>query len=179
MKQDQIADMKEKMYDEYNPNSSRQKKDEPKHKFSLNMAGLATTTHAAGGQLDSGSGRGELLQGFGAQNSGRTMGITPSNAASRAFPGLGVKPGMGLGAASMMSASPMNASQISARFRGIGANVLPQSPTASDVSRAQVDFSKYDPKAMRKKKDLFPERKTLIKKEEDMEIFMTDTTEDP
>jgi hypothetical protein len=32
---------------------------------------------------------------------------------------------------------------------------------------------------MRKKKDLVPERKTLIKKEEDMEIFMTDTTEDP
>ena len=51
----------------------------------------------------------------------------------------------------------------------------------SDISRAKFDFqgAGYDPKAMRKQSDANPDRKVIQKVEEDMEVFMTDTREDP
>ena len=49
----------------------------------------------------------------------------------------------------------------------------------SDMSRAKFDFSGYNADEFRKKKPKSPERPILIKEEEDMEIFMTDTTQDP
>jgi len=96
---------------------------------------------------------------------------------SRAFPGLGIGGGDAL---SMMSTSPMNADKISARFKAarMGAGGIP-TPLGSDMSRAKLDFSGYDPKAMRKKKEQSPDVKVLKKVEDDMEIFMTDTTENP
>ena len=74
----------------------------------------------------------------------------------------------------------MNADKISARFKAarMGAGGIP-TPLGSDMSRAKFDFSGYDPKAARKKKDETPDVKVLKKVEDDMEIFMTDTTEDP
>lgn len=52
-------------------------------------------------------------------------------------------------------------------------------PLGSDMGRARFDFSGYDPAQFRKKKPPSPERKVIKKIEEDMEIFMTDTTENP
>lgn len=42
------------------------------------------------------------------------------------------------------------------------------------MSRAKFDFSGYDPERMRKKKAPSPERKVIVKLEEDMEIFTSD-----
>ena len=44
-------------------------------------------------------------------------------------------------------------------------------PLGSDMSRAKFDFSGYDPKVMRKKKEELPERPIWKKVEEDMETF--------
>ena len=49
----------------------------------------------------------------------------------------------------------------------------------SDMSRAKFDFSGYNPDEFRKKKPKSPERPIIMKVEEDLEIFMTDTTKDP
>lgn len=74
----------------------------------------------------------------------------------------------------------MNADKISARFKAarIGAGGIP-TPLGSEISRTKLDFSGYDPKLMRKKKEEPPDVKVLKKEEDDMEIFMTDTTENP
>jgi hypothetical protein len=80
---------------------------------------------------------------------------------------------------SNVSASPLNAGQMSNRFRArMGAGGIP-TPLGSDMSRAKFDFSGYDPAVMRKKKEPSPERKVITKIEEDMEVFITDTREDP
>ena len=42
------------------------------------------------------------------------------------------------------------------------------------MSRAKFDFTGYDPKAQRKQKEPSPERKVIVKVEDDMEIFTTD-----
>jgi hypothetical protein len=52
-------------------------------------------------------------------------------------------------------------------------------PLASDMRRVKFYFSGYDPKAMRKQKEPSPARKITKKVEEDMEIFMTDITDNP
>ena len=52
-------------------------------------------------------------------------------------------------------------------------------PLGSDMSMKKFDFSGYDPTARRKKKAQSPARKVLIKQEDDMEVFVTDTTENP
>ena len=52
-------------------------------------------------------------------------------------------------------------------------------PMGSDMSRAKFDFSGYDPEAMRKKKPKSPERKVIHKVEDDVEIFVSDFTDDP
>ena len=52
-------------------------------------------------------------------------------------------------------------------------------PLGSDMSMRKFDFSGYDPKAMRKKKAPSPERKVIKKTEEDMEVFISDMTEQP
>lgn len=52
-------------------------------------------------------------------------------------------------------------------------------PLGSDMSMRKFDFSGYDPKAMRKKKPPSPERKVIKKTEEDMEVFVSDMTEQP
>lgn len=53
-------------------------------------------------------------------------------------------------------------------------------PLGSDMSRAKFDFTGYDPAEwMRNKKQPSPERKVITKIEEDMEVFTTDTREDP
>ena len=52
-------------------------------------------------------------------------------------------------------------------------------PLGSDMSRAKFDFSGYDPAQFRQSKPQLPERKVIRKEEEDMEIFMTDTTDEP
>ena len=52
-------------------------------------------------------------------------------------------------------------------------------PLGSDMSMRKFDFSGYDPKAMRKKKQQSPERKVIKKEDDDMEVFISDMTEQP
>lgn len=109
----------------------------------------------------------ETITGYGA------AGTTPSNG----------KPGSRFAhladSVSNVSASPLNAGQLAGRYRArMGAGGIP-TPLGSDMSRAKFDFSGYDPAVMRKKKEPSPERKVITKIEEDMEVFTTDTREDP
>jgi hypothetical protein len=68
---------------------------------------------------------------------------------------------------------------LSNRFKTrLGMGGIP-TPLASDMSRAKFDFSGYDPKAMRKQKEPSPARKVTKKIEEDMEIFITDISDNP
>jgi hypothetical protein len=76
---------------------------------------------------------------------------------------------------SEMSQSPMHTGKMSNRFRSkYGAGGIP-TPLGSDMSRAKFDFTGYDPAMMRKKKAPSPERKVVVKQEDDMEVFVTDT----
>jgi hypothetical protein len=104
----------------------------------------------------------------------KAAGITPSAAAG---------PSLALGdaASSVVSQSPMNARdpKMSAAFkRGMGMGGI-ATPLGSDMSMRKFDFSGYDAKAMRKKKAPSPERKVIMKTEEDMEVFVSDMTEQP
>ena len=170
---DQTADLKEKMYDGYDASSSRQKgapalgKPAARPKFSLNMAGITgeATQSAPADQNAAGE---ETITGSG------TVGVTPGAAAKAAgrFANLADN-------VSNVSASPLAAGPVSNRFRArMGAGGIP-TPLGSDMSRAKFDFSGYDPAVMRKKKEPSPERKVITKIEEDMEVFITDTREDP
>ena len=63
---------------------------------------------------------------------------------------------------------------MSNRFKArIGAGGIP-TPLGSDMSRAKFDFSGYDPERMRKRKPPSPERKVIVKVDEDMEIYTSD-----
>ena len=171
-KTDQIADMKEKLYDGYDASSSR--KNPPvigmamnKPAFRLNMAGI--TGEAPTAAPENNAPGEETISGSGA------AGQTPSGArpAGR-FAALADN-------VSNVSASPLNAGQMSSRFRArMGAGGIP-TPLGSDMSRAKFDFSGYDPAVMRKQKEPSPERNVIIitKVEEDMEVFMSDTRADP
>lgn len=104
----------------------------------------------------------------------KAAGVTPSAAAG---------PSLALGdaASSMISQSPMNARdpKLSTTFKqrmGMGGIAT---PLGSDMSMRKFDFSGYDPKAMRKKKAPSPERKVIKKEEDDMEVFVSDMTEQP
>lgn len=68
----------------------------------------------------------------------------------------------------------MHTGKVSNRFRArIGAGGIP-TPLGSDMSRAKFDFSGYDPNQHKKKREPSPERKVIVKVEDDMEIFTTD-----
>ena len=165
------------MYDEYDANSSRadtRKKEAPglgkagtRPKFSLNMASITGETSQAA-PVDHNAPAEETITGSG------VAGITPGGASKG--------PGRFTALAdnvSNVSASPLNAGQMSNRFRArMGAGGIP-TPLGSDMSRAKFDFSGYDPAVMRKKKEPSPARKVITKIEEDMEVFITDTREDP
>ena len=71
----------------------------------------------------------------------------------------------------------MNAGNLQSKIKKLGAGIA--TPMGSDMSRAKFDFSGYDPAAMRKPKEIIPDRKVIKKVEEDMEVFITDTREDP
>jgi len=148
-KQDKIAEMKEKMYDSYDPNSSKrgvqktaefyavpeapvppaigESKNKPK--FSLNMNKIPGVTPQASTGLPNLTGG---------------DGITPSNHLmnKKNFRNVAELADN----VSEMSQSPVNAgAQISARFRArMGAGGIP-TPLGSDMSRAKFDFSGYDP----------------------------------
>jgi hypothetical protein len=63
---------------------------------------------------------------------------------------------------------------MSNRFRSkFGAGGIP-TPLGSDMSRAKFDFSGYDPAMMKRNKASSPDRKVIIKQEDDMEVFVTD-----
>ena len=94
------------------------------------------------------------------------VGHTPSHAKGNPFGGLD--------AASISAASPMAASEISKKFQTkLRVGGIP-TPLGSTMSRAKFDFSGYDPKAMRKKKQETPTREVVKKVEEDCELFTTD-----
>lgn len=104
----------------------------------------------------------------------KAAGITPSAAAG---------PSLALGdaASSIVSQSPMGARdpKLSTTFKarmGMGGIAT---PLGSDMSMRKFDFSGYDPKAMRKKKAPSPPRKVIKHEDDDMEVFVSDMTEQP
>ena len=99
----------------------------------------------------------------------RQAGITPSHA-----PGASLA--VGDAASSVVSQSPMNAKMSNTFKQRMGMGGI-ATPLGSDMSMRKFDFSGYDPKAMRKKKPESPERKVIKKTEEDMEVFVSDMTE--
>jgi len=134
-----------------------------KPKFDLNTAGLTGMKQDAD--------RASRMGGYG------VSGITPMNESSKNFNQLFTKGGPDA-ASSMISQSPMNAASKYGAGGRVRAGQLP-TPMGSDFSRAKFDFSGYDPDAMRKKKTKSPERKVIVKEEDDMEVFTSDFTENP
>lgn len=150
---DQTADAKEQLYDAYDPSSSRKKdsmrenvppvpglgKPSTKPKFSLNMGAItgeapsiaAPNTTA---NIDQNAAGEETITGFGAAGAPQV----PSTSKPGRFAALADN-------VSNVSASPLNAGQMSNRFRArMGAGGIP-TPLGSDMSRAKFDFSGYDP----------------------------------
>lgn len=145
---DQTADAKEQLYDAYDPSSSR-KKDVPpvpglgkpstKPKFSLNMGAITGEAPSAAApnttaNIDQNAAGEETITGFGAAGAPQV----PSTSKPGRFAALADN-------VSNVSASPLNAGQMSNRFRArMGAGGIP-TPLGSDMSRAKFDFSGYDP----------------------------------
>lgn len=145
---DQTADAKEQLYDAYDPSSSR-KKDAPpvpglgkpstKPKFSLNMGAITGEAPSAAApntttNVDQNAAGEEMITGLGAAGAPQV----PSTSKPGRFAALADN-------VSNVSASPLNAGQMSNRFRArMGAGGIP-TPLGSDMSRAKFDFSGYDP----------------------------------
>ena len=90
---------------------------------------------------------------------------------------------LGLDAASsVISQSPMNKAGgglMSSKFKqrmGMGGIAT---PLGSDMSMKKFDFSGYDPQARRKKQAAAGVQKVLKREEDDMEVFVTDYTDNP
>ena len=143
------ADIKEKLYDQYDPSSSRRGQDAAqstasavtgsKPSFKLNMDGI-------GGDQETGATpKEQMLSGMGA------TGITPSGTPGNMGNYGQQRPGMPhMDAMSLTSPSAMSVSEMSSRFRAkMKAGGIP-TPLGSDMSRAKFDFSGYDPKKFRK-----------------------------
>ena len=151
---DQTADAKEQLYAAYDPSSSRTKGDsfrEPgppvpglgkpstKPKFSLNMGAITGEAPTAAApnttaNIDQNAAGEETITGFGAAGAPQV----PSTSKPGRFAALADN-------VSNVSASPLNAGQMSNRFRArMGAGGIP-TPLGSDMSRAKFDFSGYDP----------------------------------
>ena len=149
---DQTADAKEQLYDAYDPSSSRKKdsfreagpvpglgKPSTKPKFSLNMGAItgeapSTAAPKTTANIDQNAAGEETITGFGAAGAPQA----PSTSKPGRFAALADN-------VSNVSASPLNAGQMSNRFRArMGAGGIP-TPLGSDMSRAKFDFSGYDP----------------------------------
>ena len=159
-KDDKISELKEKMYDEYDPMSSRREKGGKPPVVETNLGTSPSkpkfnlpTKNLGGSGLEGDSSDVQKFTGFGgggftpmAGSSGINISSTPNNANSN-------RPLTTMGAglpdtASMVSQSPNNAGRMSNRYRArMGAGIT---PLGSDMSRAKFDFSGYDPEAHRK-----------------------------
>lgn len=164
---DQIAEMKERLYDAYDPSSSRRVAkpggDAPSGKPKLGLALGGITGQPAATYPDPEAAE-ETITGSGTMVSKNQHKRNIAQMADNV---------------SMLSSSPMHTGKMSTAFRQrLGAGGIP-TPLGSDMSRTKFDFSGYDPALMRKKKAPSPERKVIAKVEDDMEIFTTDHTENP
>jgi len=157
--EDEVAQIKEKMYDSYNANSSMRGTTQPmKPKFNLDMGKV---TGMAPPQEDTE----EIITTAPVEPKDQPA-STVNRSHHRNIAQLADQ-------ISEMSQSPLHTGKMSNRFRArIGAGGIP-TPLGSDMSRAKFDFTGYDPNAMRKKQTS-PPRKVITKVEEDMEIFTSD-----
>lgn len=198
----EIAEMKEKMYDNYDSQSSRRKTmaelgsgrgEVPafggtpamasgKPSFKLNMAGLV----GAGGSPAADIGADLEKEISGSLSKRGLTGITPSAAASggNMFKGIDALQDArgGMDRASMLSgASPMGTtSMLSKNFKSRMKMQGIPTPLGSNMSRAKFDFSGYDPLERKRKKVIeVPPRPIAKKEEEDCEVLVTDVAGEP
>ena len=153
-----------------------------KPKFNINVGGLGGsglegnsmsrdmpgTTKADGG-AHSGLGPITPVGGMGLS----AYGVTPNAAGGKSMAG-----GLGGNFDTQSNASGA-VSRMSNRYRAARAGAQIITPLGSDMSRAKFDFSGYDAEAHRKKKPRSPERRVIMKVEEDAEVFMSENVQVP